>query len=135
MVLERFEFNVRLNCLSQALEWIHRTLRTITSPLFSEFVVSVLNVANLWDMLYPITAGEWGIVDASLDALAERNPYFRVVFRMDFSSPHYGIRDESDKRAIHRHVERSFPLVSSKGLVRFEHVPRVTNRFWKRGVQ
>ena len=75
-------------------------------------------------------------MDASLIALAERNPSFRVVLRGNSDSRRrYGVCDESDERnALQWFAESYLPLVLSKDLVRFEQVPIEENRFWKNGV-
>ena len=41
-VLGRFELTIETHDLSLAHEWIHQTLRTMTSPLFNEFVTRLL---------------------------------------------------------------------------------------------
>jgi len=68
-------------------------------------------------------------VDASFDALVERNPGFSVVLRGDFSLCCCGIGDDSTIRGF---VESYLSLVSSKRLVKFEHVPHLENPFWGR---
>lgn len=69
-------------------------------------------------------------MDALLNALAERSPDFRVVVRGDSSSTQcHGT--ENDHGAVRWFTENYLPLISSKGLVKFEYVPHVENRFWK----
>ena len=71
----------------------------------------------------------WKAVDELLNILAERNPDFRVVFKGDFDSFRCGIRGKHD--TIRWLLETHLPLVSSKGLVKFEQVLHEENRFWK----
>ena len=140
MVLERFEFTFQLSSLSQLDGWVYDTLQTITSPAFNEFVIWILNTIYPWNLRFPVSAGGWGAVDALLYDLAKRNPDFRVVFKGDFRSFHYSGNEEdpdSDVQIglnIRSLIDGHFPLVSSKGLVTFEQVPHVENRFWKLGV-
>ena len=79
-----------------------------------------------------MSVGGWKPVDALLNTLAERNPKLRVVFWGDFDSFRYGIRGEHD--TIRWLMEDHLPLVSSKGLVKFERVPHAQNRFRKSGI-
>jgi len=71
----------------------------------------------------------WRAVDALLSNLGERNPKFRVVFKGDLDSFRCGTRGEHD--TIRWLIESHLPLVSSKGLVKFEQVRHVENRFRK----
>ena len=133
VVLERLELSVQFYSLPKVYRWVHRTLRTITSPLFNEFVFWILSTTFLWNPSYPISAetvDRWKAVDALLNALAERSPDFRVVVRGDSSSTQcHGT--ENDHGAVRWFTENYLPLISSKGLVKFEYVPHVENRFWK----
>ena len=113
--------------------WILRSLRTITSTLFEEFVIWIV------DTVYPCTSryrrlssDNWKNVDALLSILAERNPDFRVVFRGDFDAFGCSIGGRHDRVGLV--VRDCLPLVLSKGLVRFEQVPHAENRFRKSGV-
>ena len=132
VVLERFEFITKLSNLWQIHGWIYKTLRTITAAPFNEFVVWILNLVYPWSLRYTMSDDGWRAVDALLNVLAERNPDFRVVFRGDFDSFRYGVRGVHD--TIRWLIEDHLPLVSSKGLVRFEQVPHTENRFWKSGI-
>lgn len=129
VVLERFEFNIHTSNLLEVHQWIHQTLRTITSPLFNEFVFATPYPIHLWDLLPSDPAGNWRVVDASLNALAERNPDFRVTFKGYFplrrsgGGINYGV--------VRWFAEGCLPVVLSKGLVKFENVPTAENRFWK----
>ena len=114
-VLRRFELNITLTGLTLAHEWIYRTLQTITSPEFNEFVVCVLGAKSPRGWM---DHGGWNTVDALLDVLAERNPDFRVVFVVArpgdwMSMPSY------------------MPLIRSRGSIKFSS-PRVENRFMVR---
>ena len=115
VVLERFEFTIATTHLPYVHGWICRSLRTITSPLFNEFVIWLLGSGFPRS---PMNGDGWGTVDASLIALAERNPDFRVVFRGD-----------GDRWFIASYL----PLVWAKGLIQF-HFPRGENRFQKLGI-
>lgn len=132
MVLERYEFNVNLSNLWQIHIWIDYTLQTITSTLFNEFALWILNIVGPWNLQPSLSDDGWKAVDALLDDLAKRNPDFRVVVKGDFCSFRYGTKGEHD--TIRWLVEGCLPLVSSKGLVRFEQVPDAENRFWKLGL-
>ena len=101
----------------------------MTSPLFNEFTFSILHALS--PVLAHSTDG-WKAVDASLNALAERNPDFRVVFRVDSPPQRRGV--ENDYGAVHQFTESYLPIVSSKGLVKFEYVSHKENRFWKNRV-
>ena len=89
-----------MTSLSSVHEWIYRTLQTITSPVFNEFAIRLLVSGHPWD---PMNRDGWGVVDASLDALAKRHPDFRVVFM--------GYGDWA-------FVEGLLPLAKSNGLIR-----------------
>ena len=125
MVLERFQLNIQSSYLPAALDWIDRTLRTITSPTFNEFVIRGLYGWSPWS---PKITDGWGAVDAALSVLAERNPDFRVVFRTVFSGAPNNIQPV--RGVVRRFVAGHLPLVSSMGLVKFEHVGGVENRCW-----
>jgi len=129
VVLERFEFHVSLSNLSLAQDWIYRTLRSVTSSGFSEFVV----VLSEGYTSSPAGVDGWKAVDELLNTLVERNPGFRVVFRGCFYSFQSGLRDGfQGARSI---IEDRFPLALSNGLVKFECVPRsAENRYKKLGV-
>ena len=99
VVLERFEFTVATTDLSLVHEWVYRTLQTVISPPFNEFVIWLLGSEVPWT---PMNGDGWKVVDALLIALAKRNPGFRIVFRW------HG--DES-------FITSYLPLVRSKGLV------------------
>jgi len=73
----------------------------------------------------------WGGVDALLNELAQRNPGFRVVFRGDFDSFHYGT--SSEHGTVRRLIEGHLPLISSNGLM-FEQVRHAENRFRRSGI-
>ena len=126
VVLERFQFNVQLSCISLVPKWIYRTLRTITSPLFKEFSFSVLCAMRMW-WHFTVSDG-WDDVDMLFNVLSERNPDFRVVFRGNW--PYY---KGGGSGTIPGFLKSYLPLVSSKGLVKFEHVPDAENQFWKYG--
>ena len=97
--------------------------------MFNEFTLSILSIP-LWNLSSPISTYDWEAIDASLITLAERNPDFRVVLRGNSTTRRYsGI--ENDLYALRWFAERYLPLVSSKGLVKFEFVPTVENQFWK----
>jgi len=111
--------------------WILQTLRTITSTRFNELVIWVSDVWIPWFLGYPLLSDDrWGGVDALLNALAECNPDFRVVFRGDLDSFHCSKGHNDDAGSL---VEAHLPLFSSKGLVKFEQVPRVENGVRKLG--
>jgi len=117
VALERFELSVMLTDISLVHGWVHRTLQTITSPVFNKFVVWVLGAKSPWSRM---DHDGWKAIDALLDGLAKRNPDFRVVFIT------VGLGDW-------RSMPSYLPLVWSKRLVKFSS-PRVENRFRKLGV-
>lgn len=133
-----FEFTLELPSLSRVAGWVYDTLRTITSPLFNEFVVWILDTSYPRNLRFPTSAEGWETVDGLLYDLARRNPDFRAVFKGDFRSFHYssvgGDSDVQDGTNIRSLIDHHFPLVSSTGSVKFEQVPHVENRFWKLGV-
>ena len=86
-----------------------------------------------WSLQWPSSDNGWNAVDELLNVLAERNPDFRVMIRGDFYSFRYGIRGEHD--TIRWLIEDRLPLISSKGLVKFEQVVDAENRFRKSGVR
>jgi len=114
VVLERFELNITTNNLSLVHEWISRTLRTITSPVFNEFVIRLLTTGYPW---VPLRGDDWGAIDASLDVLAKRHPDFRVVFT--------GCGNSS-------FIASYLPLAKSNGLIRLDSPP-LESRFAKLG--
>ena len=125
-MLENFEFDTSLTDLSQTYDWLYWTLRTIDSPVFNQFVIWLPNEGVLaW---YPTNTIGWGAVDAVLKFLAERNTFFRVVFRAGFPSFLYHTRHTYS--GVPSFIANYLPIVSSMGLVKFEHVPRVGN--WSR---
>ena len=129
-MLEKFEFTLQLYSISQVHEWIHQTLRTITSPLFNEFVIWILHMTYRWDLLSAMNADGWNVLDASLGALAERNPDFRVVFRGDCTLFRCGLSPVHDR--THSFFEKFLPVVASKDFAKFECVPHhVSNPCWE----
>jgi len=122
MVLENFQFAIEPYGLLQVHEWVHQTLRTITSPVFNELVIWFLHMTHSWNLLNMMSVDGWKAVDASLNTLAGRNPDFRVVFRGDF---------EGDYGVIHQSIESNYlPLASLKGFVKFEQVLNVEDRLF-----
>jgi len=85
-----------------------------------------------WSIRWLLNDDGWGVVDALLDDLAERNPGFRVVFRGDLHSFRYNI--DGQHHSIRWLIESGLPIVSSKGLVKFEQVTNAENRFRKLGI-
>ena len=132
VVLERFEFDLDLASLFRTDIWFHHTLRTINSTAFNEFVMWILDIVDPWSLRRSLSDGGWRIVDALLDDLADRNPDFRVVVKGDFDSFRCGMR--SGHCSLRWLVVGRLPLVSSKGLVKFEQVPDAENRFRKLGI-
>ena len=96
--------------------------------MFNEFALSILAVSP-WNLSSPIGTENWEAIDASLIALAERNPDFRVVLRGNSTTRGPGVGNDRD--ALRRFAEGYLPLVMSRGLVKFEQVATVENRFWK----
>jgi len=81
-----------------------------------------------------MSADGWKAVDASLNVLAGRNPTFGVVFKGNFNGAFVGAFGGAFG-AIRRHIEGDcLPIVSLKGLVKFELIPNAENRFQKLGV-
>ena len=121
VVLERLELDAQLYTLSQVHQWVNQTLRTITSPSFNEFTFSIQTTStrNLPCLFSVDSADGWKAVDASLNALAERNPGFRVTIRGHSPSLRRGVGDQYD--AVRRFLESYLPLVSLRSLVMFEH--------------
>jgi len=123
VALERLELNVSLTNLPLVHEWVHRTLRTITSPTFCEFVICVLKG------VYPshqVSTHGWMDAGLSLDTLAARNPDFRVVVRGEFPPFIYG--PWSDYDGPGSFFESYMPVVSLKDFVNYEYVPHVEDR-------
>ena len=125
MVLERFEFNVSLRNISLVHGWIHRTLRTITSPAFNEFVLWMLDTGSPWTRM---DRDGWAAVDALLESIAERNPNFRVVIKGGYYSFMDGVFSDDGARTF---LSDYLPLASSSRWGRFEFVGRSQNRFGK----
>ena len=131
VVLERFQFNVQLFAFSRGVpEWIHQTLRTITSHLFSELTFGILNAMYSSYPCPPENGDGWDAVDTLFDAMAERNPDFRVVFR---GEGFHSMRGDCD--GVPKFPESYLPIVSSKGLVKFEHMADAEFRIRKLGFQ
>ena len=131
-VLERFELTIQLSSLWQIYPWVHQTLRTITSAPFKEFVVWIVNTVHPWGLRRQMSADGWRDVDTLLNILGERNPEFRAVFKGDFDSFRCGASGEHD--TARWLIESHLPLVSLKGLVKFEQVHHAENRFRKSGI-
>jgi len=105
--------------------WILQTLRTIPSTRFNELVIWVSDVLIPGFLGYPLSSEDrWGGVDMFLNALAERNPDFRVVFRGDLNSFRCREGQNYDAGSL---VSACLPLISSKDSVKFEQVPHVEN--------
>ena len=115
VVLERFELSITRTGLPLAYGWIYEILQSITSPVFDEFVIWVLDVRY---PPAPMNDNDWKAVDELLVFLAERNPGIRLVLTGD--------GDWSS-------IASSFPLSTSEGLLRTRST-RVENRFKKFGV-
>ena len=125
MVLERFEFNVSLQDISLVDGYIYRTLRTITSPVFNEFVFWMLDTGSPMSLL---DRDGWAALDVLLKSIAERNPNFRVVFKGGYYSFMDGVLSDDGARTF---LSRYFPFASSSRWGRFEFVGRSKNRFGK----
>ena len=124
VVLERFELDASLTSLCEIHGWIHRTLQTITSPLFNEFVIWLPDQVIPW---HPMRGDGWKVVDALLNVLAERNPNFRVVFKGCFYSFFQG-----DSDGVRSFITSYLPLISLNRLVKFEYA-RMGSRFGRLG--
>ena len=106
-----------------------QTVRTITSPLFNEFVIWFLRTsrtAHPRGLLWSMSQDGLKAVDASLNVIARRNPDFRLVFKGDFAGE-YG---------VNRHVVGAhyLPLASSKGYIMLEQADIEENPLFKSGV-
>jgi len=123
VALERLEIHFELDPLLRAHEWVCRTLKTITSPAFNEFVIWVLGSGDIYPTQEDING--WKAVESSLGALALHNPDFRVVVKGNCPSPPFGCWCTYDKARLF--FETCLPVVLSNGLARFEHVPHVDN--------
>jgi len=125
-VLEKFELIIDLARLPIGRRWACRTLQTVTSPAFNEFVIRSLHGWRPWDQ--QSTCG-WEDLDASLSVLAERNPDFRVVFRaVPPQSPHDIWHTCEEVRSL---TASCLPLASSMGLLKFEHAHDAEDIDWK----
>ena len=127
MGLERLELTIQVTALQLAGEWVHRTLRTIASPVFREFVIWVVNGVYPWS---PVSTLGWAAVELSLDALAERNPDFRVVLRGELPLI-YGTWCDYDGN--YSSFESYLPIVPLKSFVTYEYVSHVENGVWRLG--
>jgi len=129
VMLERLEFGVSLASISMVYDWIYQTLQTITSPVFNEFVIRLLDVGNPWARM---NRDGWAAVDALLNSTAEGNPDFRVVFKGNFSS----FRDStlSNPNGIRSFITSFMPLVSSSRWVKFEYVSHAESNRGRFGV-
>lgn len=128
-MLETFEFTVNVADISLIHRWIYGTLRTITSPVFNEFVIWILDSGSPWTQM---DRDGWAAVDTLLKSIAERNPNFRVVFKGDFHS----FRDSTlgDPDGARSFIASYLPLVSSSRCMKFECAPRAENRYGKLGI-
>ena len=85
--------------------------------MFNEFVIWVLGPGKLqWS---PGDMNGWKAVVSLLGTLAVQNPNFRVVVKGDCPSPPFTYDNARSFFNIY------FPVVSLKGLARFEHVRHV----------
>jgi len=126
VALERLELHVDLTSLPRVHEWVYLTLRTITSPVFNEFVIWILGGDYKRG---PRSIHSWKVVEPLLRTLAQRNPDFRVVFkgdRLSFLYNSWGIYDR-----VCSFVRIYLPVVLSNGFVKFEYVPHVDNPCWE----
>ena len=101
--------------LSLAQGWIYEILQSITSPVFNEFVIWVL------DNGYPPTpmnGNDWKAMDASLVFLAKRNPGFKLVLTGN---------------GYCSFIMSYLPLATSEGLIRTSST-RAENWFKKFGM-
>ena len=120
VVLERFELGISSTDISLIHGWLYGTLRTITSPTFNEFVISL---SDGWVPLHPENTAHWGAIDVLFESLARRNSDFKVVFKREFPPFPYGTLP-----TVPSFIANYLPLVLSKGLLKFENVPRVESR-------
>jgi len=125
VVLERFELDASFTSLWQIHGWIYRTLQTINSPAFNEFVIWLPDEVIPWNSM---KGDGWSVVDALLNVLAGRNPDFRVVFRGCFYSFFNG-----DFDGVRSFITSYLPLMSSNRMVEFEYA-RVGSRFGRLSV-
>ena len=113
-MLEKFEFKTDRTYLASTPGWLYRTLWKINSPSFKEFTISVSNWLGTADLGVAMSGEDWKTVDAYLFVWSKFQPSFQVVFRMDFGG--------EEVITIRKIIERRFPLVSKKGIVRIERV-------------
>jgi len=73
----------------------------------------------------PVDTLGWAPVVSSLNALAKRNPNFRVVLRGEFPLI-YGTW--CDRDGAHSFSRSHFPIIPPKSFVTYEYVPHVENR-------
>jgi len=123
VALERLEFTVSLTGIAMVHRWVYLTLRTITSPVFNEFVIWLLDTEIPWTRM---SRRGWADVDVWLNSIAQRNPDFRVVFKGNFSSFRDSTLGNPDR--VRTFITSFMPLVSSNHWAKFEYVSRAENR-------
>ena len=124
MALERLEFTISLSGIATARNRVYWTLRTITSPVFNEFVIWLLDAKIPWTQM---DHNDWRDMDAFLSySIAKRNPDFRVVFKGNFTSFRDSTWGNSD--GVRSLITNLMPLVSSNRWAKFEYVSHVEIR-------
>ena len=124
MVLERLEFHTSLAGLAMVHDLVYRMLRAITSPVFNEFVIRLLDTGTPWTRM---NRHGWAAVDGLLNSIAEQNPDFKVVFKGNFSSSRGTTLVNADW--VRSFVTNFMPLVSAnRRWAKFEHVLHLENR-------
>ena len=96
-----------------ALELLPRSMSTITSTVFHEFVLELGRIPSPPDLRGPYSLywGEWARIDRFLEKRFASREGFRLVIRTD---------ELSEREAFETHAKVTFPFLARRGCVHFE---------------
>lgn len=91
-------------------------ISTIASPVFSEFVLELGGLNSHPSWLPPEDWGSWEEIDEFLNGQFTNRGGFKLIIRTD---------ELHDPTTFQRHATDAFPLLASRGCIRFETTPLI----------
>ena len=115
LVLRRLALRMMFCQLSRfSLELIPRVIKTISSPVFCEFVLELGALPSPFDGPSSVYWGGWGRIDRFLDNQFANRKDFRFIVRTD---------KLCDRETFERHAKKTFSFLENRGCIHFETCP------------
>lgn len=116
-VLRRLTLRVVFLQLSfLALELLPRSISTVTSPVFCEFVLELSALPSHFDGPSSAYWGGWDRIDRFLEGRFANREGFRLIIRTG---------DLGDRETFERHVKETFSFLKTRGRIDFETCPSI----------